>query len=463
MSKRKCCGGPTISGDQYRADETVLDDLTLIKGTAGVNATAGGLKFYASTADSTLHVVNEAGVDSIVGGGGAGDCFSTATSGIANKIARYDGTGNKTVKDSLVFIDDAGNLTSNALNSDTTLGVVGDTTLGGPVGMPKITTPTNAGLGSLKLYASSVLGGLSVIDELGTNRPISLSAATTGVANRLSRYTGGDNKTVTDSGVVLDDANNISGVYNITVSNNINVSGSVKMTGGGDTSIILPTAATSPTTGLAAGMLYYDTLSKLLRFYDGTQWKELTGFKSLITRFPPAALTETLTTWVPTASSWIVAPDLRPHKAFDYLHLEVDAATYGFTSGSGTYVNTTGYPVAPPETTPISAVSIEGEWLQLECPAGTTYELTEYKISSRSGTAFASSPEIFTVAGSNDASTWTLIDSRSGLTWTASETKTFSVGVQPQYRYFRIVLEKCKTINNGNCGMTEWTLLGRKN
>ena len=110
-------------------------------------------------------------------------------------------------------------------------------------------------------------------------------------------------------------------------------------------------------------------------------------------------------------------------------------ATY--SQGSGAYTGST--------STTISGSAYLGEWIQIQLPVGipiTSY--TIYNASSWNGRA----PKNFKLAGSNDGTTWTLIDTQTGITsWASSSTSlTFTPSTQTTaYTYFRL----CVNATNG--------------
>ena len=97
-----------------------------------------------------------------------------------------------------------------------------------------------------------------------------------------------------------------------------------------------------------------------------------------------------------------------------------------------------------------------GEWLKLQLSLGIY--LTSYSIQSRSDVIIA--PKSWIIYGSNDGTTWSSVDSRSGITFALGETKIFTTTTSSvAYSYFAVVI----TATNGTFGSTcisEWTLYG---
>ena len=110
--------------------------------------------------------------------------------------------------------------------------------------------------------------------------------------------------------------------------------------------------------------------------------------------------------FVASASTSHTDPDFAPWHAFDG-----DTATF-WAAGDGNL---------PPS------------WLQIDL--GTTQYCASYKLIARNF-AFGFWTA-FNLAGSANASTWAVVDSRSGLSWTNGEQKTFTVQVPERFRYWR--------------------------
>lgn len=59
--------------------------------------------------------------------------------------------------------------------------------------------------------------------------------------------------------------------------------------------------------------------------------------------------------------------------------------------------------------------------------AGNWVAVNQLKITARNDGAFTQSPSDFTLEGSDNDAAWTVLITRTGLTWTQGETKTFTV------------------------------------
>jgi len=110
-------------------------------------------------------------------------------------------------------------------------------------------------------------------------------------------------------------------------------------------------------------------------------------------------------------------------------------------SPSGTY-NTSGVYTGSVSTT-VSGSAVTGEWMQIQLP----YKLlvTTYSImtgaASGGGSYNSMFPKNYTLAGSNDGTTWTAIDSRTGYSATsANGINRFTAPTQTvYYTYFRLI------------------------
>ena len=127
-----------------------------------------------------------------------------------------------------------------------------------------------------------------------------------------------------------------------------------------------------------------------------------------------------------------------------------NASNYGmWHSATGAYSNgayTGGY------TTTVSGTSYAGEWLQLQAP--NPLQLASFSIYPRQdGSLFQRrSPRNFVIAGSNNASTWNLLHTATGISdWTAAEKYFVCNGsnVANKYSYFRLIV---MSVGNPNPG-----------
>jgi hypothetical protein len=129
-----------------------------------------------------------------------------------------------------------------------------------------------------------------------------------------------------------------------------------------------------------------------------------------------------------------------------------------WTNGSQLYSATTGLYTGPLTTVDTLGNAYLGEWLQLQVPVSTL--LSNYVMSVRSDYVHQS-PSKFWILGSRDGLNWTLMDSRSGISW-ASATQTFTVGATQAYNLFRVVVNSTTNgLGTANfMTILEWTLNG---
>ena len=94
----------------------------------------------------------------------------------------------------------------------------------------------------------------------------------------------------------------------------------------------------------------------------------------------------------------------------------------------------------------ISAVkpSSTAQWLKYYFGSGSGITATKYAITQRTGES-GSSPKNFTLAGSNDNSAWTTLDTHTDITWSAPETKTFAFANATKYDYYKLTITTNQT------------------
>ena len=109
-------------------------------------------------------------------------------------------------------------------------------------------------------------------------------------------------------------------------------------------------------------------------------------------------------------------------------------------------------------TTTVSGTSIGGEWLQIQLPLAVP--LTSYSMYARSGFSIRM-PYQFVIAGSNDGTTWTTVDSQTGLnTWSGQTPISFTVNSTTPWLYFRLIVRAIQ--GNGSIGqdlnIAQWSI-----
>ena len=132
-----------------------------------------------------------------------------------------------------------------------------------------------------------------------------------------------------------------------------------------------------------------------------------------------------------------------------------------YYQSAGVYTASTGVYTGTIYTFDIFNNKYLGEWLQLRFI--TPIIVTSYTLTPRSGTEITRTPSTFWILGSNDGLIWTILDSRSNLTWTTSA-QTFNITNLLSFNYYRLIANII-----GNSGITsgrdyvniaEWKLFG---
>jgi len=134
-----------------------------------------------------------------------------------------------------------------------------------------------------------------------------------------------------------------------------------------------------------------------------------------------------------------------------------------WTNSSTTAYNaTSGLYTAGTYTTTVSGLSYAGEWLQLQAPSMIL--VTGYSLTSPNHTSntWMGTPGTWVIGGSNDGTTWNLLDNRDSQMFTSNnQTLSYSLSVPNSntYSYYRLVATKLQTPTGGNYAyIGEWRL-----
>jgi hypothetical protein len=113
----------------------------------------------------------------------------------------------------------------------------------------------------------------------------------------------------------------------------------------------------------------------------------------------------------------------------------------------------------------IDTISYAGEWIQIQFPY--QFILTKYTLKTRDGYTWAQRGfKKFYIAGSNNGSTWYMVNAQDlGSTTSSETTKSFNVSTTNRFSYYRIVINQVyNTVSSGlgavaNIGY--WNLYGQ--
>jgi hypothetical protein len=135
---------------------------------------------------------------------------------------------------------------------------------------------------------------------------------------------------------------------------------------------------------------------------------------------------------------------------------ERNFATRGYSSSTGLYSGTTSTTISNHAT----ITALKGEWLQILLPYGLV--LNGYNILPRNVTTTDGSiPQEWYVIGSNDGTTWNIIDYRSVSITNHQTLQTYTVtGQTVSYLYFRIVILKRMIGGNNWVSIGRWEING---
>jgi hypothetical protein len=161
------------------------------------------------------------------------------------------------------------------------------------------------------------------------------------------------------------------------------------------------------------------------------------------------------TTYATTSNSWssYTASD-SGDGASTFAYYAFDNNTSTYWESEGNYNPSGGGYVGAVTTTYNTSISILGEWIQIQLPSAIN--IYSYSILGRTGLTLRS-PNTFVLLGSNNGSTWTLVDSETNITaWSDGVFNTFTPNSSTSYSYYRLVINK----NSGgtNIDITTWNL-----
>lgn len=213
------------------------------------------------------------------------------------------------------------------------------------------------------------------------------------------------------------------------------------------------------------GVLDNDGTAQQLAF-NLADWQlfDNTNTNSTINSYPPLALTANttnLTTAAYSNGSYTASASTSaesPFKAFDKSSATYWATTDQYNSTTGEYTGA--------QTTTISSVSYSGEWIQIQLPQ--LLKLTSFTISPRTDSSLGTkrSPRSFVLGGSNNGSTWTLLEEETNINdWDSTNSKSFSISANAaSYLYYRLVVRRVGNFNSdsnqGSCNISEIILSG---
>jgi len=121
--------------------------------------------------------------------------------------------------------------------------------------------------------------------------------------------------------------------------------------------------------------------------------------------------------------------------AFDLGTVNSGTTNGWFSSGAAGVQYVSGNYIGSTNTT-VNGTTKLGEWIQLQVPIA--FILGSYSFQSRSDNQ--SVPTGWVLAGSNDGSTWSSIDTQTGISWASgSLNKTFTVSSSTAYLYYRMI------------------------
>jgi hypothetical protein len=224
-----------------------------------------------------------------------------------------------------------------------------------------------------------------------------------------------------------------------------------------------PTGPLQPIQGTTQAGLPYGTVL-LLRNAPAPGRIQTTKFSGAnsgqVLSFPPAAMTGYATVlnsgygqgvYVASASSEATAAWYAFDKAVG------SGSTSYWSSAGSTYNTSTGFVATSVVTVDVNGTSYAGEWLQIQNPSSIV--LSSYSLQAR-GDSFIQTPINFWVLGSRDGINWSLVDSRTAVSWTVnSQIQAFNTTSTQAFTWYRLVVNRI-TAPSAVTSLSEWVLNG---
>jgi hypothetical protein len=169
---------------------------------------------------------------------------------------------------------------------------------------------------------------------------------------------------------------------------------------------------------------------------------------AIVSEQPPVALTGDSTvvdghgTYKVTASVSATDGDYVTWRMFDKV------VGTGWSTGIGGY-----YDFSGTHTGDGTLGGVNGEWLKLELPYKTI--LRHISLVPRNTSSYTCMPEVFTILGSNDNSSWTTLKAFTGQTWNSLDEIKYLIDASTYYKYYAIVVEET---NTNFAAIGEWRL-----
>ena len=134
-----------------------------------------------------------------------------------------------------------------------------------------------------------------------------------------------------------------------------------------------------------------------------------------------------------------------------------DTAPSGVASGSNVYTTYAAWKAfdSDPLHTDYISNGNAPQWLQYQFPSPRV--VAQYALRAPDRNNGNGAPTSFTLQGSNDGTNWVTLDTQTGLSWSASEKKTFQFSNTLSFTYYRLAISACKA--DGWCVCSEWELM----
>lgn len=185
------------------------------------------------------------------------------------------------------------------------------------------------------------------------------------------------------------------------------------------------------------------------------------GGTTTLQAYPPVALGSNVVN-VQNATygtgTYVVMSSTENPSNYGYMAFDQSASTFW----ASTQNYNTSSPFGPTSTTSTlerGGTVYTGDWLQITMPVSLV--VSSFTVTARNDAGYPQAPGGFTLLGSPDGTSWTVLSRQSGLSWTTGQLVSFNTNNTVSYTVFRIVVEQVSSASaSGYASIASLVLYG---